>query len=75
MKKSDTKSNNNLGLITGLFDINNDGKLDIVEEALLIATLTDTPEETKKSITKKQSQLRKVVNLDDIDIEGIWRKE
>lgn len=54
-----------------MFDINNDGKLDIVEEALLIATLTDTPEETKKSITKKQSQLRKVVNLDDIDIEGI----
>lgn len=71
MKKSDKKPKNNLGLITGLFDVNNDGRLDIVEEALLIATLTDTPEETKKSTTNKQQQLRKVVNLDDIDIEGI----
>jgi len=61
----------NLGVITGLFDINNDGRLDIVEEALLIATLTDEPEEAKKSTSKKQSQLRKVVDLDDIDIEGI----
>ena len=72
MKKGDNKTKkNNLGLITGLFDINNDGKLDIVEEALLIATLTDEPEESKKSKTKKKPQLRKVVNLDDIDIEGI----
>lgn len=58
-------------MITGLFDINNDGRLDIVEEALLIATLTDTPEETKKSTAKKQPQLRKAVDLDDMDIEGI----
>ena len=72
MKKGETKSKkNNLGLITGLFDINNDGRLDIVEEALLISTLTDEPEEVKKSTTKKKPQLRKVVNLDDIDIEGI----
>ena len=72
MKKGDNKrKKNNLGLITGLFDINNDGKLDIVEEALLIATLTNDPEESKKSTTKKKPQLRKVVNLDDIDIEGI----
>jgi len=64
----------NLGLITGLFDINNDGQLDIVEEALLIATLTDTPEKptnVRKSTTKKQTPMRKVVNLDDIDIKGI----
>ncbi len=64
----------NLGLITGLFDINNDGQLDIVEESLLIATLTDTPEEptnVRKSTTKKQTPMRKVVNLDDIDIKGI----
>lgn len=72
MKKDETKSKkNNLGLITGLFDINNDGRLDIVEEALLISTLTDEPEEVKKSTTKKKPQLRKVVDLDDIDIEGI----
>lgn len=72
MKKNETKSKkNNLGLITGLFDINNDGRLDIVEEALLISTLTDEPEEVKKSTTKKKPQLRKVVDLDDIDIEGI----
>lgn len=71
MKKSDANSKNNLGLITGLFDINDDGKLDIVEEALLISALTDTPEETKKSMPKRQPKLRKVVNLDDIDIEGI----
>ena len=72
MKKGETKSKkNNLGLITGLFDINNDGRLDIVEEALLISTLTDEPEEVKKSTTKKKPQLRKVVDLDDIDIEGI----
>lgn len=72
MKKGEPKSKkNNLGLITGLFDINNDGSLDIVEEALLIATLTDEPEETKKSTNKKQPNLRKVVNLDDMDIEGI----
>ena len=61
----------NLGVITGLFDINNDGRLDIVEEALLISTLTDDPDEVKKNTTKKQPQLRKVVDLDDIDIEGI----
>lgn len=61
----------NLGVITGLFDINNDGRLDIVEEALLIATLTDEPEEVKKSTTKKHPKMRKVVNLDDLDIEGI----
>lgn len=72
MKKGEPKSKkNNLGLITGLFDINNDGSLDIVEEALLIATLTDEPEETKKSTNEKQPKLRKVVNLDDMDIEGI----
>lgn len=72
MKKGEPKSKkNNLGLITGLFDINNDGSLDIVEEALLIATLTDEPEATKKSTNKKQPKLRKVVNLDDMDIEGI----
>ena len=71
MKKSDKKQKNNLGLITGLFDLNNDGKLDIVEEALLIATLSDDPEEPKKSTNKKQPKLRKVVNLDDIYIEGI----
>ena len=72
MKKGEAHSKkNNLGLITGLFDINNDGKLDIVEEVLLIATLTDEPEEVKKSTTKKQPKLREVVNLDDIDIEGI----
>ena len=72
MKKDETKSKkNNLGLLTGLFDINNDGRLDIVEEALLISTLTDEPEEVKKSTTKKKPQLRKVVDLDDIDIEGI----
>lgn len=69
MKKRDKNPKNNLGLITGLFDINNDGKLDLAEEALLIATLTDTLEE--KSMPNKQPQLRKVVNLDDIDIEGI----
>ena len=69
LKKGETKSKkNNLGLITGLFDINNDGRLDIVEEALLISTLTDEPEEVKKSTTKKKPQLRKVVDLDDIDI-------
>lgn len=61
----------NLGVITGLFDINNDGRLDIAEEALLISTLTDDPDEVKKNTTKKQPQLRKVVDLDDIDIEGI----
>lgn len=61
----------NLGVMTGLFDINNDGRLDIVEEALLISTLTDDPDEVKKNTTKKQPQLRKVVDLDDIDIEGI----
>ena len=72
MKKDETKSKkNNLGLITGLFDINNDGRLDIVEEALLISTLTDEPEEVKKSTSKKHPRLRKVVDLDDIDIEGI----
>lgn len=72
LKKSETKSKkNNLGLISGLFDINNDGRLDIVEEALLISTLTDEPEEVKKSTTKTKPQLRKVVDLDDIDIEGI----
>ena len=72
MKKGDNKrKKNNLGLITGLFDINNDGKLDIVEEALLITTLTNEPEESKKSTTKKKPQWRKVVDLDDIDIEGI----
>ena len=72
MKKDETKSKkNNLGLLTGLFDINNDGRLDIVEEALLISTLTDEPEEVKKSTTKMRPQLRKVVDLDDIDIEGI----
>ena len=72
MKKGEAKQKmNNLGLITGLFDINNDGRLDIVEEALLISTLTDDPDEVKKNTTKKQPQLRKVVDLDDIDIEGI----
>ncbi len=72
MKKGEAKpKKNDLGLITGLFDINNDGRLDIVEEALLISTLTDEPDEVKKNTTKKQPQLRKVVNLDDIDIEGI----
>jgi len=72
LKKGEAKQKmNNLGLITGLFDINNDGRLDIVEEALLISTLTDDPDEVKKNTTKKQPQLRKVVDLDDIDIEGI----
>ena len=57
MKKGEPKSKkNNLGLITGLFDINNDGSLDIVEEALLIATLTDEPEETKKKHKRKTTQ-------------------
>ena len=72
MKNGEAKpKKNNLGLITRLFDINNDGRLDIVEEALLISTLTDDPDEVKKNTTKKQPQLRKVVDLDDIDIEGI----
>ena len=72
MKKGEAKpKKNNLGLIKGLFDINNDGRLDIVEEALLISTLTDEPDEAKRNTTKKNPQLRKVVDLDDIDIEGI----
>ena len=72
MKKGEAKpKKKNLGLITGLFDINNDGRLDIVEEALLISTLTDEPDEAKRNTTKKNPQLRKVVDLDDIDIEGI----
>jgi len=38
LKKGEAKQKmNNLGLITGLFDINNDGRLDIAEEALLIS--------------------------------------
>ncbi|MGM9596700.1 MAG: hypothetical protein ACI3XO_02685 [Eubacteriales bacterium] len=70
----------NLGLITSLFDLNNDGKLDVVEEALLISSMADISEEKAEKLKKETIQRNKTcrnapaidtVNLDKLDIKGI----
>ena len=62
--------NNKPGIITSIFDINGDGKLDIVEEALLFSAVEDALSEENKIITKPQPK-KKVVDLDDLNIKGI----
>lgn len=58
------------GIITKLFDINRDGKLDVVEEAVFLSAVDEMlSEEGNKGI--KSNKTSRVVDLDDLDIKGI----
>jgi len=67
MKKG--RTNRDDGLFGSLFDLNGDGKTDVGEAALMFMMFDELQQEehTRRAILSND----KIVDLDDLDIEGI----
>ena len=72
MGQRDDKS---LGPITGLFDVNHDGKLDIFEETMMLSVFDMILHESDGTSTEDPQEGDasggNIVDIDDIDIDGI----
>ncbi len=57
------------GIFGTMFDLNGDGKTDVVENALMLMMLEEIQKEENPECEKHSS--RRIIDLDDLDIEEI----